>query len=172
MWSFPPKQWTVRYLRDMDQLGCTSRSDSGIYMDMFLAVKPVKGEEGTFRYTLASAEKVKLRFNIEAVLPSGLFAGMTAEAEVVVADHVKLMKNSVCSEWMSITELVQSQDMTILDGNGEDVAEEFLAGMASYRQDVLQESGSMDKAGICFRWLIGNKKGEMDMLLMAQVIIS
>ena len=169
MSSFPPKQWAVRYLRDMDQLECTAGDNNGIAMEAFLAVKPAGGQEGSFRFTLGCAEKVKLRFDIEAVLPSGLFAGMSAEAEVVVADHVKLMRNSVCTEWMDVTELVQSQDMIVRDGVGDDVSEEFLAGMSSYRKDLLLETGSADRASISFRWLIGNKKGETEMLLMAQV---
>ena len=119
-------------------------------MEAFLAVKPAKGEEGTFRFTLGSAEKVKLRFDIQVVLPSGLFAGMTAEAEVVIADHIKLMKNSVCTEWVDVTELGQSQDMIVQDGLDDDVSEEFLAGMANYRKDLLQETGSTDRAGISF----------------------
>ena len=138
-------------------------------MEAFLAVKPAKGEEGTFCFTLGSAEKVKLRFDIQVVRPSSLFAGMTAEAEVVIDNHIKLMKNSVCTEWVDVTELVQSQDMIVQDGLGDYVSEEFLAGMANYRKDLLQETGSTDRAGISFWWLIGNKKGETDMLLMAQV---
>ena len=59
--------------------------------------------------------------------------------------------------------------MVVRDGVGDDVSEEFLAGMSSYRKDLLQETGSADRASISFRWLIGNKKGETEMLLMAQV---
>ena len=158
MSSFPPKQWAVRYLCDMDQLECTASDNTGISMEAFLAVKLAGGEEGSFRFTLGCAEKIKLRFHIEAVLPSRLFA-------------VKLMKNSVCTEWMDVAELVQSQDMIVRDGLGDKVSEEFLTGMASYRKDLLQETGSVDRASISFRWLIGNKKGETEMLLMAQVKI-
>ena len=169
MSSFPPKQWAVRYLRDMDAMECTAREDKGISMEAFLAVKPAGGQEGSFRFALSGPEKVKLGFNIENVLPSGLFAGMAAVAKVVIADHVQLMKNSVCTKWMDVLELVRSQDIQILDGLGEDVSEEFIHAMDCYKKDVLQQTGSTDRAGISFRWLIGNKKGETEVLLMAQV---
>ena len=74
MSSFPPKQWAVRYLRDMDQLECTAGDNNGIAMEAFLAVKPARGQEGSFCFTLGCAEKIKLKFDIEAVLPCGLFA--------------------------------------------------------------------------------------------------
>ena len=169
MSSFPPKQWAVRYLCDMDPMECTAREDKGISMEAFLAVKPAGGQEGSFRFALSGPEKVKLGFNIENVLPSGLFAGMAAVAKVVIADHVQLMKNSVCTKWMDVLELVRSQDIQILDGLGEDVSEEFIHAMDCYKKDVLQQTGSTDRAGISFQWLIGNKKGETEVLLMAQV---
>ena len=70
---------------------------------------------------------------------------------------------------MDVLELVRSQDIQILDGLGEDVSEEFIHAMDCYKKDVLQQTGSTDRAVISFRWLIGNKKGETEVLLMAQV---
>ena len=169
MSSFPPKQWAVRYLHDMDKMQCTDSTEPGIYMETFLAARPAKGEEGTFRFVLSGPERVKLRFSVNMVLTSGLFAGMVAEAEVDIRDHIRLEKNSVFSKWMDVLELVQSQDMLILDGLGEDASEEFMAAMAGFKKDVLQETGSTDRAGISFRWLVGTLKGQTDVLLMAQV---
>ena len=171
MSSFPPKQWAVRYLHDMDKMQCTDHKEPGIYMETFLAARPAKGEEGTFRFVLSGPEKVKLRFSVNMVLASGLFAGMVAEVEVDIRDHIRLEKNSVCSKWMDVLELVQSQDMLILDGLGEDASEEFIAAMAGFKKEVLQETGSTDRAGISFRWLVGTLKGQTEVLLMAQVHI-
>ena len=153
----------------MDKMQCTERTEPGIYMETFLAARPAKGQEGTFRFVLYGPEKVKLRFPVNTVLTSGLFAGMVAEVEVDIRDHIQLEKNSVCSKWMDVLELVQSQDMLILDGLGEDASEEFMAAMAGFKKDVLQETGSTDTAGISFRWLVGTLKGQTDVLLMAQV---
>ena len=169
MSSFPPKQWAVRYLHDMDKMQCTDHKEPGIYMETFLAARPAKGEEGTFRFVLSGPEKVKLRFSVNMVLASGLFACKVAEVEVDIRDHIRLEENSVCSKWMDVLELVQSQDMLILDGLGEDASEEFIAAMAGFKKDVLQETGSTDRAGISFRWLVGTLKGQTEVLLMAQV---
>ena len=139
-----------------------------LHGETFLAARPAKGEEGTFRFVLTGLEKVKLRFPVNKVLASGLFAGMVAEAEVDIRDHIKPEKNSVCSKGMDVLELVQSQDMLILDGLGEDASEEFIAAMARFKKDVLQETGSMDRASISFRWLVGTLKGQTEVLLMAQ----
>ena len=49
-------------------------------MEAFLAIRPATGREGSFWLVLTDPEKIKLRFNVNAVLPSGLFAGMVAEA--------------------------------------------------------------------------------------------
>ena len=70
---------------------------------------------------------------------------------------------------MDVLELVQSQDMLILDSLGKDVSEEFIAAMAGFKKNVLQETGSTDRAGISFRWLVGTLKGQTEVLLMAQV---
>ena len=172
MSAFPPKKWTVRFIRDMDTMECTSLDDSKISMEAFLAVKPASGEEGSFRFVLTGPEKLKLRFNIQSVLNSGLFAGMVAEAEINVGDHIQMIKNSVSSKWMDLLELVQSQDMAILDGLGEDAADEFIIALDQYKKDMLQETGKNVTAGISFRWTLGSKKGDPEVLLLAQVIIT
>ena len=59
--------------------------------------------------------------------------------------------------------------MLILDGLGADTSDEFLAAMDSYKKDVLQETGSTEKASISFRWLVGTLVGETEIRLMAQV---
>ena len=169
MSAFPPKKWTVRFIRDMDTMECTSLDDSKISMEAFLAVKPASGEEGSFRFVLTGPEKLKLRFNIQSVLNSGLFAGMVAEAEINVGDHIQMIKNSVSSKWMDLLELVQSQDMAILDGLGEDAADEFIIALDQYKKDMLQETGKNVTAGISFRWTLGSKKGDPEVLLLAQV---
>ena len=169
MSAFPPKKWTVRFIRDMDTMECTSLDDTKISMEAFLAVKPASGEEGSFRFVLTGPEKLKLRFNIQSVLDSGLFAGMVAEAEINVGDHIQMIKNSVSSKWMDLLELVQSQDMAILDGLGEDAADEFIIALDQYKKDMLQETGKNVTAGISFRWTLGSKKGDPEVLLLAQV---
>ena len=59
MSAFPPKKWTVRFIRDLDTMECTSLDDTKISMEAFLAVKPASDEEGSFRFVLTGPEKLK-----------------------------------------------------------------------------------------------------------------
>ena len=92
-------------------------------------VKPAAGEEGSFRFVLDGPEKLNLKFNVQSVLPSGIFSDMVTEAELHVGQHIKMQKNSCCSEWMDVAELVRSQDIRISNRLGKDAGEEFLHGM-------------------------------------------
>ena len=173
MSSFPPKRWDVRFTKDMRTLSCTHGPDGpGINMEAFLAVKPASGEEGGFRFVLDGPEKITLKFNIQTVLPSGLFSGMVAETEILVGEHIKMWLNSTCSDWMDVADLVRSQDFQVYDGLGEDVGEEFLAALGGYKKDLTQETGKADRAGICFRWCLGTRGGDNQILLFAQVKFS
>ena len=173
MSSFPPKRWDVRFTKDMRTLSCSYGSGGpGLNMEAFLAVKPASGEEGGFRFVLDGPEKLNLKFNVQSVLPSGLFSGMVAETELHVGEHIKMRLNSTCSDWMDVADLVRSQDFRILNGLGEDAGEEFLAAIESYKKDLTQETGKADRAGICFRWGLGSLEGDRRILLFAQVNIN
>lgn len=159
----------------MDTLTCSSASafgsgGLGISMEAFLAVKPAAGEEGSFRFVLDGPEKLNLKFNVQSVMPSGVFGGMVAEAELHVGQHIKMQKNSCCSEWMDVAELVRSQDIRISNGLGEDAGEEFLHGLEDYKKDLTQETGKADRAGICFRWILGMLGDDKKIRLIAQVL--
>ena len=91
-----------------------------------MAVKPASGEEGSFRFVLDGPKKISLKFNVQAVLPS-----LVAEAELHVGEHIKMQKNSCCSEWMDVAELVKSKDIRISNGLGKDVGEDFRRHMAA-----------------------------------------
>ena len=78
-------------------------------------------------------------------------------------------RNSVCSAWMDLVELVRSQDVMITDGDDNDIADEFLAALQKYKEDVLRDKGRTEGAGICFRWILGVRGENTDVILMAQV---
>ena len=139
-------------------------------MEAFLVVKPAAGEEGSFRFVLDGPEKLNLKFNVQSVLPNGIFSDMVTEAELHVGQHIKMQKNSCCSEWMDVTELVRSQDIRISNRLGKDAGEEFLHGMESYKKDLTQETGKADRAGIRFRWILGTLGGDKRVKLIAHVI--
>ena len=169
MSSFPPRKWEVRFLKDMDSLSCPVPEDNEINMEVFLAIKPSGGEEGSFRFVLAGKEAVKLKFNLESVIPCSLFGGMVVEAELNIGDQIRMDKNSVCSQWIDIVALVQSQDISISNGLGEDAADDFLTALETYKTKLRSETGSADRAGICLRWILGTVEEDKQILLIAQV---
>ena len=170
MSSFPPRKWEVRFLRDMSSMACSDpEGDGEIKMEAFMAVKPSGGQEGSFRFVLAGNKPVKLRFNVESVIPSKLFGGMVAEGELKIGDQIEMDKNSVCSKWMDIVALVQSQDISISNGLGEDAADAFLAAMEQYKKKLRSETGSVACAGISLRWLLGTVVEDKQIFLLAQV---
>ena len=136
MSSFPPKKWEVRYLKDMETLTCEAPGPGEIGMAAFLAVKPSGIEEGNFRFALAGPDKLKIRFKLTDVIDSRLFEGMFAEAELSVGDQIQFTKNTVCSEWSDIVELVNSQDYMITDNDDDDVSEAFLTALEQHKSDL------------------------------------
>ena len=169
MSSFPPKRWQVRYLKDMASLTCEPSEDNEVSMEAYMAIRPAGGQEGNFRFELAGPNKIPLQFDVSDVMESNLFNGMTVEAELDLANHIKMELNSVCSEWMDIVELVRLQDIAIIGSKREDKMEEFLGALEGYKKDLLEESGRADKAGICLRWVLGTVRDSREIILMAQV---
>ena len=169
MSSFPPKEWRVRYLKDMQHLACEAIEEDEISMAAYLAVRPSEGEEGSYRFALYGPDKIKLKFPVSKLLPSDLFEDMHIEAELAIGDQIKMERNSVCSAWVDIVELVRSQDVLVVDSNDDDIATEFLAALDGYRRDLVENEGKADKAGICLRWVLGTLGEDTRILLIAQV---
>ena len=169
MSSFPPREWRVRYLKDMQNLACEAIEEDEISMAAYLAVRPSEGEEGTYRFVLHGPDKIKFKFPVSKLLPSNLFEDMFIEAELAIGDQIKMERNSVCSAWVDIVELVRSQDVLVVDNNDDDIATEFLAAIDGYRRDLLESEGKADKAGICIRWVLGTLGEDTRIILIAQV---
>ena len=169
MSSFPPKRWNVRYLKDMASLSCEPSDDNEVSMEVFMAVRPSSGQEGNFRFTLAGPSKLPIQFDVSDLLKSDLFRDMTVEAELDIADNIRMELNSVCSEWVDIVELVRSQDISIVGKKREDRVDEFLTSIDSLKKDLMEETGRTEKAGICLRWVLGTVMNSREVILMAQV---
>ncbi len=68
MSSFPPADWEVRYLQDMDTF--TVEPDGNkLCLAALLAVKPAGALEGNFRLTLTGTEDVSIRLNVADFIP-------------------------------------------------------------------------------------------------------
>jgi len=52
---------------------------------------------------------------------------------------VKLEKNSVCSKWMDLVELVTAQDIDAINKEGTPVTEEFIEAMDQYKKTAAKE---------------------------------
>ena len=113
MSAFPPSKWDMRFLRDMDTLSCTPPENGGMTMEAFMALRPSGGEEGNFKLVLGGTEKLKISLKISRVLPGQAFTNMVADIELWAGDQIKLEKNSVCSDWWDLEELVSSQDVVV-----------------------------------------------------------
>ena len=169
MSSFPPKRWNVRYLKDMASLSCEPSDDNEVSIEVFMAVRPSSGQEGNFRFTLAGPSKLPIQFDVSDMLKSDLFRDMTVEAELDIADNIRMELNLVCSEWVDIVELVRSQDISIVGKKREDRVDEFLTSIDSLKKDLMEETGRTEKAGICLRWVLGTVMDSREVILMAQV---
>ena len=165
MSSFPPKDWEVRFLKDMDGLTAAPAIDDGISMEAFLAVRPADGEEGTFRFVLSGPDALRLYFPVNFILPAEQFTNMHVEAHFDLDEQIRLEKNSACSRWMDIAELVSSQDVDIVDNQGEIVSEQFLTILENYKR-----SAPAIASGISLRWMLGTTGDSKDIVLIAQAL--
>jgi len=74
-------------------------------------------------------------------------------------------KNSSCSPWLDIIELIQAQDADVVDSDGKLVNEHFLQLVEEY-----QNAHPDRPVGICWRWVLGVKEGSTDILLLTQAL--
>jgi len=92
MSSFPPKQWRVRFLADLDTLEGTVYEDRPISIEALMAVRPSGGEEGAYRFTLAGPEHLKLRIKVSDVLDHSAFKGMYLDIQMEIGTQVNIQK--------------------------------------------------------------------------------
>ncbi len=57
---------------------------------------------------------------------------------------MKLEKNSVCSKWVDVVALIQSQDIDVVTEDGECVSEEFLASLERLKKREGMENTGND----------------------------
>ena len=169
MSSFPPSRWEVRFVKDMPSMSCETPNRDEIRMAAFMALRPAGTEEGSFRFNLAGPSKLKVRFNMKEVLNSPLFDNMVAEAELNVGDQIRMEKNSSCSAWVDMVDLVRSQDFLITDSDDNDIAEEFFRAMDLLKTEVEARSKSGHMVGISLRWMLGTLPDSPRIILFAQV---
>ena len=92
MSSFPPLQWQVRYLQDMDTLEGTAREDHSISLEALMAVRPAEGEEGAYRFTLAGPSHVKIQIHVYDVLKHEPFKDVYLDIQLELGTQVHKRK--------------------------------------------------------------------------------
>jgi len=71
MSSFPPLNWEVRYIEDMDKIFLDEGSSS-LSVAALLAVKPARGAEGDFRFILMGSDPICARVKASSILPASV----------------------------------------------------------------------------------------------------
>ena len=165
MSSFPPSNWEVRFLKDMEALEVEPPDSDGVHLQALLAARPADGLEGSFLFTLRGRGHLQLLVPVDSILQLPEFAGMSIEAELRLGTHVKLDKNSACSPWLDVVERIQSQDIDVVREDGSSASEEFISLLEKARKLPGNE-----KLGIVWRWLLGTPLGDPKLLLMTQAL--
>jgi len=88
MSSFPPRQWQVRYLKDLETMQGTVREDKPISLEALLAIQPSEGEEGTFRFTLAGPQHLQMRIRVTDILQEKAFDNMWLSFQMELGTQV------------------------------------------------------------------------------------
>lgn len=150
MSSFPPARWRTRFLKDMDSFTLVP-DDQELSLEALLAVAPAGGEEGAFRFVLSGPDDLRLYTAVNKILDDPVFSGMFLEALVNTNERIQMEKNSVTSKWLDIVDLVASQDVDIVNGEGDSVAEQFLETLATLRKQPSKENTGNCRANLKYK---------------------
>jgi len=79
--------------------------------------------------------------------------------------QITIEKNSACSQWIDIVELVEAQDVDVLDAKGQLAGQQFKLLLEQY-----QNRKPGHPAGVCWRWVLGLKDFSSDIHLMVMAL--
>jgi hypothetical protein len=162
MSSFPPRNWEVRYLQDMDTF-MAEPDNRKLSLATLLAVKPAGAREGNFRLVLAGSEDISVKIPIADFIPHKAMEGFTVMGQFQPGGQIIMQPNSTATGWVDFRELVASQDVDILDENGELAAEDLLAAMDQHR------SGRAT-LGAAWRWMVAVADNGLSLELQLQAL--
>ena len=148
---FPPKNWQVRHLKDLDLYEVEPPANaSKIHMEALLVAKPASGLEGTFRLALGGSSKLLVEMKLTDVWADGAFEDMMVVAEIHNGSTIQLQKNSITSKWVDVEELVRAQEVDVINSEGEEVSDRFLETW-----DRLRKTHHLGGClGLVWRWCI------------------
>lgn len=168
MSSFPPKDWQVRHLKDLDLYEAGTPARAKLLMEALLVAKPASGQEGTFKFVVAGADKILIELKVSDIWMDSCFSDMTVMADITSGSLIKLQKNSTTSSWVDVEELVRAQEADVLNAEGDDVAEQFLEAW----DDIRKQHPLGHSLGLVWRWAITVKEDGSGLDLLVQALPS
>jgi hypothetical protein len=162
MSSFPPADWEVRYLQDMDTF--TVEPDGNkLCLAALLAVKPAGALEGNFRLTLTGTEDVSIRLNVADFIPHKAMEAFTVVGQFHPGEQIQMLPNSTTSGWVDFRELVAAQDVDVYDDKGELASEALLTTMD-------QHKSGRNTLGASWRWMTAVADNGLNLELQLQAL--
>jgi hypothetical protein len=99
---------------------------------------------------LGGTEHLKVKVPATNILPIPEMEPFQFAGQFKPGSQISLQKNSSCSPWLDLVDLVSSQDVEVLDSAGEDATDAFLNAMAGVKEVLCT-------AGISWRWMLAAK---------------
>jgi hypothetical protein len=96
---------------------------------------------------LGGSEHVNVRIKAIDILPIPEMEPYELVGQFRPGTQVVLQNNSTCSGWFDLTDLVASQDLDVVDQEGEDAHDEFLSAVKLAQQ-------TLAAIGLSWRWML------------------
>jgi hypothetical protein len=106
--------------------------------------------EGQYRLVLGGTEHVNVHIRATDILPIPELEPYEILGQFKPGVQLTLRKNSTCSAWIDVVELVSSQDLDIQGPDGEDAHVRFLETMADAKE-------TLPTIGLSWRWMLAAK---------------
>jgi hypothetical protein len=100
----------------------------------FSLPRPADGQEGHFRLVLSGSSHVHVRAKVYEVLPIKELAGIELREQFLPGHQIQLQKNSICSTWVDVEDLVKAQDVDAFDADGDPAHEALVDILDKARQ--------------------------------------
>jgi len=79
--------------------------------------------------------------------------------------QIVIERNSCCSKWIDVIEMIEAEDIGVVDQEGESITGEFMQAYKQFKKDSENKP-----VGICVRWAIGVKGPAKDLMLIMQAL--
>jgi hypothetical protein len=110
---------------------------------------------------VGGSESVNVRFPAVAILPIPEMEKFEVSGQFKPDTQIDIPRNSTCTKWLDLTDLVLSNDLDITGPEGEDFHEEFV-------EAVKEAQKTLESVGLSCRWMIAAKNDlEMELQLQA-----